>query len=98
MNKTIDIRPLVGSSDHTATRASLEWQYDPDESQPETRSVKEGLFGPKTKIRLLGAWNVRTMYETSKTAEVLGEMKRRNLDILGIRECRWTGSGPSCDE
>lgn len=75
----------------------LEWQYDLDESQPETRSVKEGLLGPKTKIRLLGAWNVRTMYETSKTAEVLGEMKRRDLDILGIRECRWTGSGPALD-
>ena len=33
------------------------------------------------------------MYETSKTAQVIREMERYGLDILGISECRWTGSG-----
>ena len=66
-----------------------------DESPPhEVRSVKEkeSLLGPKAKIRM-GAWNVRTMYETSKTAQIIREVKRYGLDILGMIECRWTGSG-----
>ncbi|XP_078141751.1 uncharacterized protein LOC139917505 [Centroberyx gerrardi] len=58
----------------------------------EVRSVIDSLLGPITKVRL-GTWNVRTMYETSKLAQVISEMKRYRLDILGISECRWTGSG-----
>ena len=65
----------------------------PDESPPrEVRSAKPDTLGPKTILRV-GAWNVRTMFETSKTAQVISEMKRYHLDILGISECRWTGSG-----
>lgn len=64
----------------------------PNESLREVRNVKESLLRPKTKINI-GAWNVRTMWETSKTAQVITEMKRYHLDILGISECRWTGSG-----
>ncbi|CAJ1087276.1 craniofacial development protein 2-like [Xyrichtys novacula] len=64
-----------------------------DESlQQEVRSAKACLLWPKTKIRL-GAWNVRTMYETSKLAQVVSEMRRYKLDILGISECYWTRSG-----
>ncbi len=58
----------------------------------EVRSATESLLGPKVKLRL-GAWNVRTMYEASKSAQVIREMERYQLDILGISECRWTGSG-----
>ena len=57
-----------------------------------SRSGKESLLGPKTKIRM-GAWNVRTMYKTSKTAQVITEMKRYRIYILGISECRFTGTG-----
>ena len=41
----------------------------------------------------IGTWNVRTMYETGKTAQVAAEMRNYNLAILGISEARWTGSG-----
>lgn len=59
-----------------------------DESlQQEVRSAMESLLRPKTKIHL-GAWNVHTMYETFKLAQ-----ERCRLDILGISECRLTGSG-----
>ena len=51
-----------------------------------------GLLGPKSSIKV-GAWNVRTMYEASKLAQVTREMSRYRLDILGISECRWTGTG-----
>ncbi|VDH90166.1 Hypothetical predicted protein [Mytilus galloprovincialis] len=33
------------------------------------------------------------MYITSKTAQVIKEMQQYRLDILGVSECRWTGSG-----
>ena len=33
------------------------------------------------------------MYSTSKTAQIVKEMGNYKLDILGISECRWTGSG-----
>ena len=58
----------------------------------EARRIKESLLGPKDKL-CFGAWNVRTMYETSKMAQVTNEIQNNNLDILGISECRWLGSG-----
>ena len=81
-NPTVDLNQPVGSMTTS------------DQSPWEVRGVKESLLGPKAKIRI-GAWNVRTMFETSKTAQVLKEMQRYNLDILGISECRWTGTGRS---
>lgn len=33
------------------------------------------------------------MFETGKTAQVAAEMRRYNLELLGISEARWTGSG-----
>ena len=48
----------------------------PDESlRQEVRRGKEILLRPKAKIRL-GAWNVRTMFETSKAAKFIWEMRR----------------------
>ena len=47
---------------------------------------------PKKTIKI-GTWNVRTMYQVSKTAQVIREMERYQLGILGISECRWTESG-----
>lgn len=65
----------------------------PDESQKlEVRSAREILLRPKIKISL-GTWNVRTMFKTSNAAQVLSEMARYQLDILGISECLWTGAG-----
>ena len=89
MNNSIDIRPIVDPGNPNYLSASMTIL---DESRKEVRSAKEDLLGPKTTIRV-GAWNVRTMYETTKTAQVLSEMKRYHLDILGISESRWTGSG-----
>ena len=58
----------------------------------EGRCATDSLLGPKTKISI-GTWNVHTMNEASKLAQVTREMKRYRLDILGVSECRWTGSG-----
>ena len=41
----------------------------------------------------IGTWNVQTMYEAGKTAQVATEMRRFNLALLGLCETRWTQSG-----
>ena len=65
----------------------------PSESPPrEAMSSRRSFLGPKTVIRL-ATWNVRTMFETGKTAQVTKEMERYDLDIFGVSECRWTGTG-----
>ena len=41
----------------------------------------------------IGTWNVRTMYEIGKSRLIAAEMKKYKINILGICESRWTGSG-----
>ena len=38
-------------------------------------------------------WNVRTMHEASKTAQMAREKRAYNISILGLYETRWTKSG-----
>ena len=64
----------------------------PGTSQQEARQGMNCLLSTKHLTRV-GSWNVRTLYESSKLRQVLREMERYKLDILGISECRWTGSG-----
>ena len=40
----------------------------------------------------IGTWNVRSMNQ-DKLEEVKQEMARVNINILGIRELKWTGMG-----
>ena len=47
---------------------------------------------PKVKTRI-ACWNVRTLYQTGKLAHVVREFHNYSLDILGVSEARWTGSG-----
>ena len=47
---------------------------------------------PKEKTRI-ACWNVRTLYQTGKLAQVLREFQNYRLDILGVCEARWTGRG-----
>lgn len=64
------------------------------ESRKEAHDGKTSLLDVKTKLRI-GFWNVRTMFETAKTAQVVREMQNYKLHILGISESRWTGFGQS---
>ena len=50
------------------------------------------LLSPKT-VQRIGIWNVRTLYETGRAAQVASEMERYKLDILGLSETRWTTAG-----
>ena len=54
--------------------------------------------GDRSKVRCckekycIGTWNVRFMNQ-GKLKVVIQEMTRVNINILGIRELRWTGMG-----
>ena len=41
----------------------------------------------------IGSWNVRTLYEAGKTAQVIQEMQKYRLDLLGISETHWSQAG-----
>ena len=60
--------------------------------QEATDTTRDALNTAKTKLKI-GFWNVQTMYDTGRLAQVTSEMRRYKLDILGISESRWTGSG-----
>ena len=45
----------------------------------------------------IGTWSIRTLYQAGMPANVLKEMKRMKLHILGICESRWTDAGSIVD-
>lgn len=63
-----------------------------NESSREVGGTKKWVLSTKTKLKF-GFWNVRTMFEAGKLAQITSEMRRYNLNILGISEARWTDSG-----
>ena len=56
------------------------------------RSPRMKLFSPKTRT-WIGQWNVRTLYEAGKVAQLAAEMRRYRLEILGVSEARWNQFG-----
>ncbi|XP_074841593.1 uncharacterized protein LOC142008310 [Carettochelys insculpta] len=56
-----------------------------------TPNIFEGLSVPKTTTKI-GTWNVRTLYQCEKLAQLLCEFDSYGMDILGTSEMRWTGS------
>ena len=47
---------------------------------------------PKEKTKI-AFWIVRTLYQTGKLTQVVREFQNYGLDILGVCEARWAGSG-----
>lgn len=41
----------------------------------------------------IGTWNLRSLYEAGKTHNAILEMKRLDIQILGVSEMRWPNSG-----
>ena len=70
-----------------------------EETEPKQKQypVVDGT-GDRSKVRCwkeqycIGTWNVRSMNQ-GKLEVVKQEMVRVNIDILGIRELKWTGMG-----
>jgi exonuclease III len=40
-----------------------------------------------------GTWNVRSLYRVGSLMTVLRELSRYMLDLVGVQEVRWEGSG-----
>lgn len=55
-------------------------------------SSPTSLLTTKAKTRI-GTWNIRTLYESGKSAQVAREMERYNIKVLGLCETRWNGNG-----
>ena len=60
----------------------------PDESPREVRPPTDHLLTAKRNTRI-GTWNVRTMDQTGKAAQVAHKMKKYNIQVLGLSETRW---------
>ena len=41
----------------------------------------------------IGTWNVRTLYQKGKLANIIQEIKQIGISILGISEMRWLDTG-----
>ena len=50
------------------------------------------LLTPRKPARI-ATWNIRTMYEAGRTAQVAREMKQYNICLLGLSETRWLQAG-----
>jgi exonuclease III len=40
-----------------------------------------------------GTWNVRSMYRAGSLRTVMEEVLKYKLDLVGVQEVRWDGSG-----
>ncbi|GFO33719.1 craniofacial development protein 2-like [Plakobranchus ocellatus] len=45
------------------------------------------------KISKIATWNVRILHQKGKLENIVKEMERMTLIILGLAEARWTGAG-----
>ena len=61
------------------------------ESRQEAQGRKS-LLQLKSKVRI-GCWNVRTLYQSGKLAQLAQEMRRYKLSIIGGCESRWNTFG-----
>ena len=64
---------------------------DGNQTHMEVFTPMADLLTPKTFINI-GCWNVRTLYQTGRLAQVLQETHQYKISLLGIMEARWTWS------
>ena len=72
-------------------REDADFMTDYGESPREAGALTADALRPKT-ITRVGFWNVRTLFQTGKLAQLRKEFDTYNLDIIGISEVRWLGS------
>ena len=80
---TIPDRPQTGSP-RTASSAARQGRCDKCATGAKLRGRK---------IITIGTWNVRTLRPEGKVEELIHEMDRYRLNLLGLCEMRWKDSG-----
>ena len=81
-----------GNSDMTVSDVSDVRMTPGSQTHTGAAGLRQSLMNPKEFVNV-GFWNVRTMFQTSKAAQVAKEFREYRLNILGISECRWEGYG-----
>ncbi len=89
-NKEI-VNDVNGSTLHAKGRVA------PGSGRSQASSVVIKRKPGTTEIRL-GTWNVRTMLRKGKLANVIREMRRERVEILGLAEVRWQENGDFCSD
>ena len=64
-----------------------------DQSRKETECPMKNSMISASKITGLATWNIRTLFQTGKMAQVIREFENYQLDILELTEIRWVGGG-----
>ena len=72
-------------------RAAIGSPVIPSESRKEATSPVPFLSSKK--ISKIGTWNVITMFEANKAAQIARERRAYNTTVLRLCEMRWTQSG-----
>ena len=87
------VRNLIQINDVNNTAVSPHGVSSGRSANGDTQVVIKRNPRRKKKRLKIGTWNVRTLYQVGKLDNLIIEMKRMKVDILGISEVRWTGSG-----
>ena len=61
------------------------------QNQREAQKLMAPIVAPKQQTTIR-CWNVRTMAEATRTAQVAKEMAERGFEVLGISETKWKGN------
>jgi hypothetical protein len=46
-----------------------------------------------TSASILGTWNVRTMYQSGKPAQIAKKIHKHKIEVMGLSETRWISTG-----
>ena len=69
-------------------------QVDPDRNQATDQNFRQGAEKLQLRRKMkLATWNVRTLYQGGKLDNVQQVQKRLGINILGMSEVRWPGTG-----
>lgn len=83
---------VKGSNSSQDDAASLGRECDVRQVIPDRQPATVRLNKNKNKTKI-GTWNVRTLVQKGKLDNLLLEMKRLDISILGISEMRWKDQG-----
>ena len=61
------------------------------QSRKETMGPNNSFLSPKHSVKI-ATWNVQTLNDTAKGVKLAREMDMYQIDVLGVAECRYTGS------